>query len=61
MNGINSAIVARAEEIGLLSARGEDLIAVCAKISVQEDEDLKYAVCFSYKMPLLPCVYLTRP
>lgn len=60
MNGINPAIVARAEEIGLRSARGEDLVAVCAKISVQEDEDLKCAVCFSYKMRLLQCVYLTR-
>lgn len=43
MNGINPAIVARAEEIGLLSARGEDLVAVCAIMSVQEDEDLQYA------------------
>ncbi|MCJ1471038.1 MutS protein msh5 [Pseudocyphellaria aurata] len=50
MNGINPAIVARAEEIGLLSARGEDLVAVCAKMSIQEDEDLKYAVCIGDKM-----------
>lgn len=60
MNGINPAIVARAEEIGLLSARGEDLVAVCAKISVREDGDLKYAVCIDYMMRPLPCLNLTR-
>lgn len=60
MNGINPAIVARAEEIGLLSARGEDLVAVCAKMSVQEDEDLQYAVCSGYRVRLLPCLSLIR-
>lgn len=59
MNGINPAIVARAEELGLLSARGEDLVAICAKMSVQEDKDLQYAVCFDYKMDLVLCLSLT--
>lgn len=59
MNGINPAIVARAEEIGLLSARGEDLVAVCAIMSVQEDEDLQYAVCLDCKMRLLSYLSLT--
>lgn len=53
MNGINPAIVARAEELGLLGAKGEDLVAICAKMSVQEGDDLQYAVCFGYKMDLI--------
>lgn len=60
MNGINPAIVARAEEIGLLSARGEDLVAVCAKMSIQEDEDLEYAVCLGYKIHFRLFLSLTR-
>lgn len=44
MNGIDPAIVSRAEELGLLSARGEDLVAACATMSEKEGEDLKTAV-----------------
>lgn len=45
MNGIDIGILERAEELCLLSARGEDLVAACAKISPRENEDLLYAVC----------------
>ena len=45
MNGVDSEIIARAEALGILIARGEDLVAVCAGISVEEDEDLQSAVC----------------
>lgn len=45
MSGIDPAIVSRADELVLLSARGEDLVSACAGISTQEEEDLAYAVC----------------
>lgn len=45
MNGIDNRILERAEELCLLSARGEDLVAACARISPRENEDLQYAVC----------------
>lgn len=44
LNGIDSAIVDRADELVLLSARGEDLVTACATISEREEVDLKDAV-----------------
>ncbi|KAI4256406.1 MAG: hypothetical protein L6R42_006240 [Xanthoria sp. 1 TBL-2021] len=43
MNGIDQAIVERADRLGLLSAKGEDLVIACAKLSKSEEEDLRLA------------------
>lgn len=44
MNGIDKAIVDRADDLCLLGARGEDLVASCAMISEKKELDLKVAV-----------------
>lgn len=43
LNGIDPAIVNRAEELIMMSARGEDLVAACAKLSDAEIQDLDAA------------------
>ncbi|KAJ5358895.1 DNA mismatch repair protein MutS core [Penicillium cataractarum] len=43
INGIDAAIVARANEIALLAARGENLIAACAVLSPEEIQNLQEA------------------
>lgn len=43
MNGIDPSIVERADELILLSARGEDLIAACAQVSKGEADELEGA------------------
>ncbi|KAL8690026.1 MAG: hypothetical protein Q9218_004440, partial [Villophora microphyllina] len=43
MNGIDQTIVERADRLGLLSAKGEDLVIACANISKNEEQDLKMA------------------
>ncbi|KAI4192198.1 MAG: hypothetical protein LQ346_004421 [Caloplaca aetnensis] len=44
INGIDQAIVERADRLGLLTAKGEDLVAACAEISKDEEVDLRLAV-----------------
>jgi DNA mismatch repair protein MSH5 len=43
MNGIPSPIVARAANLATLVCQGEDLVAVCAAMSPEEEEDLEDA------------------
>lgn len=44
INGIDPAIVERADELILLSARGEDLVEACARLTEGEATELKEAV-----------------
>nr|ABH09702.1 MSH5-like protein [Talaromyces marneffei] len=43
MNGVGEAIVARASELVSLSARGQDLVTACARMSKQEEAILETA------------------
>ena len=45
MNGVDEAIVERANELVSLSARGQDLVAACARISKSEEAILEKTVC----------------
>ena len=44
INGINQVIVARANELASLSARGENLIAACATLTTEETQALEEGV-----------------
>lgn len=65
LNGINQAIVDRANELIALSARGENLVAACAVLSAQEMQALQDAVsivsclfCPSFLTSINECVRL---
>lgn len=47
INGVDLAVVDRAEELVLLSAQGEDLVTACTRLSEQEEDDLEIAVSVS--------------
>ena len=44
VNGVDRAIVDRADELVILSAKGEDLVAECATLSAEEELELELAV-----------------
>ena len=44
LNGVDAAIVERANYLVDISAKGEDLVTACAKISKKEEDELKDAV-----------------
>lgn len=44
MNGVDRAVIDRAEELVLLCAQGQDLVAACAKMSIEEETELEAAV-----------------
>ena len=44
MNGVDAAVVDRANYLVDISAKGEDLATACAKISKNEEDELKDAV-----------------
>ena len=45
MNGVPPEIIQRAENLILLSMRGEDLVAACCQMPEDEATELKEAVC----------------
>lgn len=44
INGVNPAVISRANELATLSARGDNLIAACATMSLEETQVLEEAV-----------------
>jgi DNA mismatch repair protein MSH5 len=43
MNGIPTPIISRAASLASLACEGEDLVAICAVMSPEEEEDLEDA------------------
>ena len=52
LNGVDATIVDRANYFTDISAKGEDLVAACARISEKEEAELKNAVTDSDRLNL---------
>lgn len=63
MNGIDPAIVSRADELASLSSRGENLVLACARLSKKEEDTLEEAVrrlSYTYKIVSHACLGIHR-
>lgn len=58
VNGIPSDVTQRAEELILLAARGEDLVAACAVLPQDELEELEEAVSLDVSVSFTPIDFL---
>jgi DNA mismatch repair protein MSH5 len=51
LNGIDPAIIARADDLVRLSAQGEDLVASCSKMDDRDRKELEIAVSITSAFP----------
>jgi len=52
MNGVPPEVIQRAENLILLSVRGEDLVAACCQMPEDEAAELEEAVCAAEQLEI---------